>query len=751
MAISLIERINTTGRKTASINNWYEPLLLKSLARENIDLDDTRYSYALAYLYVEPIRVSVDKYSQTAGRVPYNLFQDDKSIGSSSDIVPRHPFMKMLRNHRKQFHVGFFPAVLYEQLLYDELYIEYLHPSKDATRLIPRDIVNGLRVLRGVAVSPQFQDGELQNVFHSADDDFGIVDASDIAYDKGYNPISDYYGASRIQSVLDETNILNRLRRFLMRFLHKADRPDVYASAKETLRDADAWGLTKKAFQDYKNDETQTMLAGTLPMDFTTIPRPDANNQLEIDDKTRNAIYRAFGINPALAGDTSSTSFKEEHAAIFSSWIKTDVLFYLEQIDEVINDVMLPRLFPDEKGLRLEHDVSEFDIVTSEDKTKIDAADQVLRSSAITFSQYVERIGEKPEDVPKELIDCVMIEGIPVPLENVRDLWRYKFAAPATEQFAQAQLSKEQADNFEEPSPETKDFTSDILADTRPIATEAKAQGLTVKAFNPSQATPDDELSAWRKVALKSKGKRNFECEWLRGDIADRLIPEIKAAKGSQELIAKAFESAQGQLDKNFKSIQSTRLDFEGDYDNILTKGRASNNFNRSQWASSMRRIIKQYGRLAYIDGLNEGGVLGDDIESEDQAEINTINREQSQHVTNLGQQLFKTTEGISDALAEQKAAMWFNGSIMPFYQAGKLSSSANKMMEWALGNTEKHCKSENSLIADCPRLDGQRHRFKDWMRIIGGAGVVGQKTVCEGWKCECKLFEVSARARGAY
>lgn len=776
MALSLIDKIDRKARASAAksfpdLSFWGDSWITKSLARQNVNLNDSKFDFALAYMYVEPVRVCVDLYAQAAAQVPYTLFRGDNEIARSDDNTPKHPLMDMLREHRKSYYTGFFSSALYEMVLYDELVIELIPPTKAYLRLnplLPSSTVLGLRVLRGAATSLSFIQGKLTTVSYSGDNSASMIKPEHIVYDKGYHPLSDYYGASRMQSVLDETNIVNDLRRWLMRHLKKADRPDVYASPKEGVSDANAWEIVKQALREYMRDENRTMFGGSLPMEWTAIPRPDANNQLDVDDKTRAAIFRGFRVHPALAGDTAGTSYKEEHAAIYGTWIKTELMPLLTQVDEVINDVLIPRAFGDETDLRLEHDTSQFEIVTDDDKAKIEAANMQLQSGGITYKQYYELLGLDLKTLPPQLINAVQVEGLPVPLDKALSIIDWKYQAPAMADVAQAEKDSADADAkpmevqadywAQQPAPEPQEEPADDgLASIRKPDGRVKQSEksltifhgdhiheIAIKAFEPAQATAQDELSAWRKVALKSAGKRDFEPIWLAGDLADTLIDAIRDANGNKAEIASAFEQAHYQLLAQSKAIQATRLDFEYDFESVLRKARDDYNaYGRVQWSSAVRSMIRRYGKQAYIDGLQDGGVI-DELSEQDETRIADMVSEQSQYVTNLGREIFKTEDGISDALANQKPEMWYRKSIAPFYHEGRASADGNAMMEFGGSDGLESCTT-------CTRLKGQRHRYNTWKR----KGLIPQVDTdayeCGGFQCEHRLIKVAAKARGSF
>lgn len=256
----------------------------------------------------------------------------------------------------------------------------------------------------------------------------------------------------------------------------------------------------------------------------------------------------------------------------------------------------------------------------------------------------------------------------------------------------------------------------------------------SIAPFTSKQANPRDELVAWHK-AWRGGLKRNFEAIWLRGDIGDALQKALDS-KDYEQAIA-GFNQAFETLDKQIKAIQATRLDFENDFDTLLKRARAEK-MGRAQWASAMRSIIRRFGQRAYIDGMTDGGVE-DDPSDDDKITINQLASDASQYVTELGNVLYKE-DGISDAQADVKAAMWYNKSIEPFYKAGLLSADANGLYEWVYGDTE-HCE-------DCQRLNGQRHRLKGWQANYWPQSDLLE---CKGFNCECRLVKAKGKARGNY
>ena len=187
------------------------------------------------------------------------------------------------------------------------------------------------------------------------------------------------------------------------------------------------------------------------------------------------------------------------------------------------------------------------------------------------------------------------------------------------------------------------------------------------------------------------------------------------------------------------KAIQATRLDFENRYDDFLADIRAGN-LNRRRAGIILRGMLRTFGFRALRDGLEDGGVDPTELDASDEATGNRILSEQSQYVSNFTDTLINGN-GISDAVAKQKAAMWFNKSIMPFYDAGLMSADRNGMYEWVLGEAE-HCD-------DCLRLNGQRHRLKSYLEK--NLYPKSSKLACGGFNCACNFAKTTERARGRF
>ncbi len=155
-----------------------------------------------------------------------------------------------------------------------------------------------------------------------------------------------------------------------------------------------------------------------------------------------------------------------------------------------------------------------------------------------------------------------------------------------------------------------------------------------------------------------------------------------------------------------------------------------------ASFAIRVRASLSKYGKAAYLDGLNDGGVETDTLDSEDSDAYASILADQSAYVTDA-------RRGITDFSgdADSRAQLWGNKSLELFYQAGVMSADKSGMYEWVYGDTE-HCE-------DCLRLNGQKHRMKEW--VAEDWMPKSDRLECHGFRCQCELKKTTGRAKGSY
>jgi hypothetical protein len=186
------------------------------------------------------------------------------------------------------------------------------------------------------------------------------------------------------------------------------------------------------------------------------------------------------------------------------------------------------------------------------------------------------------------------------------------------------------------------------------------------------------------------------------------------------------------------KDINDTNSAFVEEIQAILSDG-VNKTITKAGAAARMRGAIQRYGKSAYQDGLESGGVDETDLSEDDIRIIGDISVHDTQYITDIVNEIYSET-GMTGT-PESRAPLW-SKSLTEFYQAGVASADANGIYEWKLGNTEKHCKS-------CLRMDGQKHRMKDYVR----KGIIPQcsELDCGGYNCDCSLEKSSGKSQGSW
>ena len=140
----------------------------------------------------------------------------------------------------------------------------------------------------------------------------------------------------------------------------------------------------------------------------------------------------------------------------------------------------------------------------------------------------------------------------------------------------------------------------------------------------------------------------------------------------------------------------------------------------------------------SFYSGYADGG--GEETENDDERWLTArINTEQG-FIDDLFSSLRdKRKEGMTKDEADAEAstrAEGFRNTLNGIYSEGKLRGADNRMLTWALGETEEHCDT-------CETLDGQRHKARWWREHGYKPREPGSTTLdCRGYHCDCSLVD---------
>lgn len=744
MATSLVDRINNTGQKSIATKaidtNW--PLWgYSGLDSKNRDFTYSEYGVAQASQFVVEIDSALQVWEQWLDGLVWDI--KDLSTGkvllsSNVRVLPeREPgarFLRAVQNYRKQFFHSYWKSLVTSDWVVGETYL-YRVPNLGN---IPTD----LQWLNPLSTEPDIRQGAIYGYRYSANNAATIgytIPANMVAFRMlRRNLFDDLRGKSPILSIIDESNLSRNVKRAFRNYFRNGMTlggvmmPE-NAEAEMTPREHEiAQDTIRRTLSGTDNAHKWAILRRRMFIE--QFQSKDASKDLDALALLRDPIRMALGVPEELSGLTGGKTYENIEEAQRAFWRMRGIP-YAQDIAEFHNNQIVPYFEPGAK-IYIEPNTSKYEI---EDP---DVVSQDVNTGIIDLTEAASKRGYEPDS---DLKGIRIIGGQPYSKERL-----LKVANGDTPEAEPITL----APTLSPPAPIVPENTpTESPAPPPPVnmITVEKAvhkhiifddHHVGIEPFVPAQETALDELEAWRKVATKSnKSAARFDPHWLRGDIADSLLQSLETASDNKAIHG-YFNEAKTVLENHQKTIQATRLDFENDFDELLKRARTEK-FGRVQWASAMRSIIRRYGTRAFQDGLVVGGVLDGNLSEEDSNTVAELYTTASSYVTKLGNELYKG-DGISDAVADNKAAIWWNRTMQVFYDSGLLSADANGMYEFAGDDGEESC-------ATCTRLKGQRHRLKDWARKGLRPKVDGDQFDCGGFQCEHKLVKVKSTARGKW
>lgn len=179
--------------------------------------------------------------------------------------------------------------------------------------------------------------------------------------------------------------------------------------------------------------------------------------------------------------------------------------------------------------------------------------------------------------------------------------------------------------------------------------------------------------------------------------------------------------------------------------DDILTtiKDAQAGSITKAGAASRIRGAIIRYGKLAYQDGLEEGGVDPSELDEDDKLRIADYNVWDSTYVTDFVDELYSPA-GLKGT-PEARAGLWIS-TLNRFYYGGIESADKNGMYKFVGDDGVENCKT-------CHDLKGQVHRMKDWVRHELRPGIDHHNFECGTWEPNCAhyLEKTEERAKGSW
>jgi hypothetical protein len=176
------------------------------------------------------------------------------------------------------------------------------------------------------------------------------------------------------------------------------------------------------------------------------------------------------------------------------------------------------------------------------------------------------------------------------------------------------------------------------------------------------------------------------------------------------------------------KEYDATKTAFTSDIAAILQDA-ADGGVSKAAFSARMRSTINTYGKAAYLDGLETGGVKAADYDDTDSSNVADLLAYNSQYVTDLAKTIY-AEDGTVVGGADFKANLWANKSLNEFYYKGIESADKNGLYKFTGNDGQESCK-------DCKSLKGKTHRMSWYVKNRKRPGVDTEGFECQGWQCE--------------
>lgn len=155
---------------------------------------------------------------------------------------------------------------------------------------------------------------------------------------------------------------------------------------------------------------------------------------------------------------------------------------------------------------------------------------------------------------------------------------------------------------------------------------------------------------------------------------------------------------------------------------------------DRQQFTDVMTGVIDRGLRFAFAEGAKGCGITPDDYTEAETTALNDAILSEFSHTDSLADAVeagSKANKGKLDPLF-QRAEMWIL-RYQDVVNRGRVMACGDKKFKWAMGATEKHCRT-------CNALSGQVRRGSFWREHVLPQNPENPKLECKGYKCRCEL-----------
>lgn len=686
---------------------------------------------------------------------------------SDDTVVDDHPFLDAINVAYEKYHQDYYFQYVMSLDIFGETYTELV--TGRIPWLAAAKVPAAVRVLPAIAMEPVIDKGRITHFTYQGEWRNIEFSPKEIAYDFAYDPVSTTRGMSLLSGALGAINLDVYVQRHNIVYFQNGARPALIIAPKmgETFSRDDYQEVVDWLKKNKGVANWFRAMPINRPVDVTMVEYPSLEDQRYLTEDQRLRICSRLGVperlvNLSAVSAASGRASSEERI----DFHENTVIPLAKRICKFVNLAVLP-FFDPQKKVKLELDHKMLAAMVEDEVKHDEMVRKRYLNGQITYNEMREQLRMKPAEDKKNFY-VLPIGHRMVAEDAIEQIIHAEVMTPVLGQGPSAHPPELTPENqrrdheyrppslLKPPKPVDEGGRPEkaLGGEVQPTARLVLSDGPGPEIILPLKTRPEnkaaDELKNWRRVAMRRGRDKavDFVSADMPAKVAAALRLNLQVCADDRTELADLFERAgvwlaleQGEQHyEQGKYIQATRLEFEIAFDNMLAEAREGN-LTRRRWSTLVRSLLRRWGARAYLDGLRDGGVTPQDdiLDPDDRVSMNNLIAEQSEYVTALGERLF-SPDGISDGESLRKAEMWFNKSLLPFYDAGRLSADQNGLYEWRLGATEEHCET-------CATAHGQKHRLKHWF----GRGLFPKSDLllCNGFLCDCQLIKVYGAAAG--
>lgn len=245
--------------------------------------------------------------------------------------------------------------------------------------------------------------------------------------------------------------------------------------------------------------------------------------------------------------------------------------------------------------------------------------------------------------------------------------------------------------------------------DEEDAETAEQAAGMSERVYRAMQAFPDEPIVRYH---------------WPTGKTTI-----LWTVRRSVHFVPKVF--GRMQVERSVESVAAGyREQLQAITDDALAGG------NPDEIAARHRELILATALLAFVAGMQSGGVSGDEMTAAEKAIVAGWTATQLAHVDQYSADAVAAGQDPAERDKIMARLELWVAAILALGGQGLMSANGDAMGTWRLGATERHCRT-------CANLHGKRHRLS-WYK---SRGLIPREPgsaslECKGYRCDCSIVD---------